>query len=166
MPISDYIRNLRLSIGTDLLLLPGVAAVVMNESGEVLLQRRSDNGLWGLPGGSLEPGEEPADAIVREVWEETGLEVVPERIIGIYGGPDFLVNYPNGDQASIVSILFACRPVGGEAGVHDDESLEIRYFSPDALPTMEKRHRMRIDQALLNDPKSYFRVTSNQGEKE
>jgi 8-oxo-dGTP diphosphatase len=165
MPISEYIRKLRLSIGTDVLLVPGAAAIIINEAGEVLLQRRSDNGLWGLPGGVLDPGEEPADAIVREVWEETGLDVIPERIVGIYSGPDFQVVYPNGDRVSIVSVAFACRPVAGEPHVHDDESLEIRYFSPDALPALEPRHLIRVQHALQNDPKSYFRVTYSTGEK-
>lgn len=157
MPISDYLRNLRAKIGHDVLLTPGVAAVIVNDRGEVLLQRRSDDGRWGLPGGAMEPGEEPAETLVREVREETALEVVPERIVGVYSGPDFRVRYGNGDEAMIVSITFACRPGAGEPRVNDDESLEIRYFAPDALPPMESRHVMRIADALENDPRARFR---------
>jgi len=156
MAMSDYVRDLRAKIGPDLLLLPGVAAVIVDPAGRVLLQRRSDDGQWGLPGGAIEPGEEPAEALVREVHEETALDVVPERIVGVYSGPEFRVRYPNGDEAMIVSITFACRPMGGEPRVNDEESLEVRYFAPDALPPMPARHRRRIEDALRHDPRARF----------
>ena len=157
MPLSPYMRDIRAKIGHDVLLQPGVAAVIFDPAGRVLLQRRSDNGEWGLPGGIMEPGEEPAETLVREIREETALEVVPERIVGVYSGPEFVVRYPNGDEAAILSITFACRPVAGEPRVNDDESLEIRYFAPDALPAMPPRHRMRIEDALRNEPRARFR---------
>lgn len=72
MPISPYIRGLRAHVGSQLLLLPGVAALVRNEEGSLLLIRRSDDGRWGLPAGVVDPGETPADAVRREVLEETG----------------------------------------------------------------------------------------------
>jgi 8-oxo-dGTP diphosphatase len=158
MPLSDYTRDLRAKIGHAMLLSPGVAAVIINEAGHVLLQRRSDDGRWGLPGGAMEPGEEPAEALVREIREETALEIVPERIVGVYSGPEFRVRYGNGDEAMIVSITFACRPGSGEPRVNDDESLEIRYFAPDALPVMERRHLVRIEDALRYDPRARFRL--------
>ena len=158
MPISEYLRGLRAKIGTDLLLTPGVAAVIIDPTGRVLLQRRSDDGRWRLPGGAMEPGEEPAETLVREIREETALEVVPERVVGVYSGPEFRVRYDNGDEVMIVSITFACRPVSGEPRVNDDESLEIRYFAPDALPAMEPRHLMRIRDALSNDLRARFRA--------
>ena len=157
MAMSAYIRDLRAKIGHALIMMPGVAGVIVNEAGLVLLQLRSDSGTWGLPGGAIDPGEEPAEALVREIREETALEVVPERIVGVYSGPEFIVRYPNGDEAAILSITFACRPVAGEPRVNDDESLEIRYFAPDALPAMPPRHRMRIEDALRNDPRARFR---------
>jgi 8-oxo-dGTP pyrophosphatase MutT (NUDIX family) len=157
MPISPYMRALRAKIGQDLILQPGVAGVIINADGQVLLQLRSDDRTWGLPGGAMEPGEEPAETLVREIREETALEVVPERIVGVYGGPDFRVRYANGDEAAILSITFACRPVAGEPRVNDDESLEVRYFAPDALPAMPARHRMRIQDALRNDSRARFR---------
>ncbi|PJF34829.1 MAG: NUDIX hydrolase [Candidatus Thermofonsia Clade 1 bacterium] len=159
MPISDYIRQLREKVGQAPILMLGVAGVVINAAGEVLLQRRSDNGQWALPGGALDPGEEPAEAVVREVWEETGVLVAPERVVAIHGGEEFFVRYPNGDQAYIVSITFACRPLRGEPHVNDDESLEVRYFSPDQLPPLPERTRLRIDLALQNDPRCQFRYT-------
>ncbi|MEP7286107.1 MAG: NUDIX domain-containing protein [Chloroflexota bacterium] len=166
MSISDYVSAIRAKIGHDLLLMPGVGAVIINEAGHILMQLRSDNGRWGLPGGAIDPGEEPADAVIREVREETGLDVIPERIVGVYSGPDYRIRYPNGDEAMIVSITFACRPVSGDPRVNDDESLEIRYFAPDALPEMEPRMRFRIDQALRKDPRTHFRVNSAQENNE
>src|SRR3954465_13858185 len=99
MPISNYLRNLRDKVGNTRLFLVGVTGVVINEAGEILLHLRSDNGQWSLPGGALEPGEEPADAVVREIWEETGVKVVPERIVNVSSGADHVVQYPNGDEA-------------------------------------------------------------------
>jgi 8-oxo-dGTP pyrophosphatase MutT (NUDIX family) len=156
MGMSDYIHDIRAKIGADLLLLPGVAAVIIDPTGRVLLQRRSDDGEWGLPGGAIEPGEEPAEALVREIFEETALDVVPERVVGVYSGPEFRIRYPNGDETMIVSITFACRPVGGEPRVNDEESLEVRYFAPDALPPMPPRHRRRIEDALRHEPHARF----------
>jgi 8-oxo-dGTP diphosphatase len=164
--MSEYIGALRLKIGTDLLFTPGVTAVVVNAAGEVLLHRRSDNGRWWLPGGAVDPGEEPADAVAREVWEETGVRVVPERVLGVYGGPDYSGRYPNGDEIAMVSIVFLCRPVGGEPRVNDDESLEVRYFAPGALPELEPRHRSRIERALRGDVRADFRFSPSPGMKE
>lgn len=159
MPISDYIKTIRAKIGREILLMPGVAAVVVNEAGEVLLQRRSDNGLWGLPGGGIDPGEEPADAVIREVWEETGVHVRPERIVAVHGGEEFFVRYPNGDQAYLISITFRCTPIGGEPRINDDESLEVRYFPPSQLPPLIARNTMRIQLALADIPEAQFRYT-------
>jgi 8-oxo-dGTP pyrophosphatase MutT (NUDIX family) len=159
MPISGYIRQLREKVGQAPILMLGVAGVVINAAGEILLQLRSDNGQWALPGGALDLGEEPAEAVVREVWEETGVLVQPERIVAVHGGEDFFTRYPNGDQAYIVSITFACRPLRGEPRVNDDESLEVRYFPPDQLPPIPERTRLRIQLTLQNDPRCQFRYT-------
>src|SRR5438105_2248500 len=97
MPISEYLRQLRSKVGHDLVYCPGVLAVVINDAGEVLVQHRSDNSHWNLIGGIMDPGEEPADAMVREVYEEAGVQVAVERLVGVYGGHDGLYSYPNGD---------------------------------------------------------------------
>jgi 8-oxo-dGTP pyrophosphatase MutT (NUDIX family) len=150
---------MREKIGHDLLMMIGVAAVIVNDAGEVLLQLRSDTHQWGLPGGAVDPGEEPADALVREVYEETGLTVLPERIVGVYSGPEYQFTYPNGDQVCVMNITFACRPVEGTPTVNDDESLEVRYFPVDALPPMESRTRERISQALKHEVRTDFKAT-------
>jgi 8-oxo-dGTP pyrophosphatase MutT (NUDIX family) len=154
--VPDYVRAIRARIGHDLLFMPGVIAVIFNDAGQTLVQRRSDNGLWSLIGGILEPGEEPAPAIVREVREEAGIVVVPERIVGVYAEPDGIVYYPNGDVMQFLSVIFACRHESGVPRVNDEESLEVRYFAPDALPDMDPRHRRYLDQALRGDPLTHF----------
>src|SRR5688572_14639767 len=101
MPTPSFVLALREKIGHALLLLPSVSAAIVNERGEVLLQRAADDGKWYVIGGCVEPGEEPAEAVVREVREETGLEVKPVRITGVYASP--AVQYRNGDRAQFVA---------------------------------------------------------------
>jgi ADP-ribose pyrophosphatase YjhB (NUDIX family) len=126
-----------------------VAAIIVNGADEVLLQRRGDSGHWSLPGGAVEPGEEPAQAVVREVFEETGLHVRPERIVGVYGGPTNRITYPNGDQVAIISTTFRCRVIGGSLQIDGDESLELRYFDWRSLPeTLLPNHFIRIEHAM------------------
>ena len=166
MGMSDYVRNLREKIGHDLLFMSAASGVVFNDAGEILLQRRSDDGRWALPGGAIDPGEEPADAVIREVFEETGVTVIPKRIISVESGPDYFVRYPNGDEAMVLAIVFACKPVGGEPHVNDEESLEVRYFPLSAIPELSERHRKRIELALRNDPHAHFNLKNTQEEKQ
>ncbi len=156
MPISEYLRNLRAKVGHDMLFMPGVTGIVINNVGEVLLQQRSDNQEWGPLSGVMDPGEEPADAVAREVLEEAGLHVLPERITGLYTGEDFLVRYDNSDVVLYLDIAFACRPLSGETRVNDDESIAIRYFPVDALPPMKPYHHRRLADALRNLPGTRF----------
>ncbi|MBC8170563.1 MAG: NUDIX hydrolase [Anaerolineae bacterium] len=152
MPVPEYIRQLRQKIGHDMLPMPAVAAIIFNEAGEVLLQLRSDNHLWALPGGAIEIGEEPAEAVIREVWEETGLQVLPERISGVYSGKMGLTRYPNGDEVAITAITFVCRVVGGELKTDEDETLELGYFKVDVLPEdIMGRHQIRIQHAVSGE---------------
>ena len=134
MPISEYLKGLREKIGHDPVLNPGVAALIRDEEGRILLQRRSDDGSWSLPAGAVDPGESPAQAVVREVWEETGLKVVPVGLAGVFSGEGFLHVYPNGDRIDVFSVVFLCRAVGGTLGGRDDETLELRYVAPAELP--------------------------------
>ena len=128
MPISPYVKSLRADVGHKPLLLPGVTAVVFDDLGRLLLGERSDNGQWALIAGVMDPGEQPAETIVREVYEETAVHVVPERITSVFTQPPIV--YPNGDVSEYVDITFRCRAIGGEARVNDDESLSVGRLSP------------------------------------
>lgn len=153
MPISPYVAGLRKHVGHDLLMLPSVSAVVLNDAGEVLLGQRSDNGHWSLIAGGIDPGEQPAAAMVREIYEETGVRAVVERLVGVALHP---VTYPNGDACEYLNVWFRCRAVGGQARVNDDESLAVAWFAVEELPQVEAWVRLRIETALKDDEEAWF----------
>lgn len=136
MALSPYYRRLRAKVGSDLLLMPAVAAVVHDEDGRVLVQRRHD-GSWSLPAGAVEPGEQPAQALAREVFEETGLRVRPERLLGVFGGqPGFRSTYPNGHRVEYFVALFECRQMSGTLRPVDGESESLHYFPAEEVPAL------------------------------
>jgi 8-oxo-dGTP diphosphatase len=153
MAIPEYVVALRKLVGHDLLWLPSVSAVVVNAAGELLLGQRSDTGRWSVLSGVTDPGEQPAEAIVREVLEETGVEVVPERISSVLAHP---LTYPNGDRCEFMNVAFRCRPVRGSARVNDDESLDVGWFPPDGLPDLDDHARAVIKYALTPTPEAWF----------
>ncbi len=132
MPTPEFILSLREKIGHDELWLPGVTALVRDPAGRVLLGPRADPGLWALPRGSSEPGAPMALSCSREVLEETGIEVEVTDLISIHTTAP--TTYPNGDRSIFVDHFFACRPVGGEATVADDESLAVGWYAEDEFP--------------------------------
>ena len=136
MSISPYVKSLREVVGHRLLLLPGVAAIIRDEDGGILLHRRADDGEWSLPAGAIDPGETPAEAITREVREETGLGVVPEFILGVFGGARFRHHYPNGDETEYTVVVFDCRVTEGKLEAQDGEAVELRYFAPEEVPRL------------------------------
>ena len=136
MPISPYIRALRERVGDMRLLLASVSATVRDEQGRLLLVRQRDGGAWSTPGGMIEPDETPADAVVRETWEETGLLVIPVRVMAVWGGPGFVVRYPNGDEVEFTAIVFECAAVGGALSCEGDETAELGWFDPADRPPL------------------------------
>ncbi|MFJ7770093.1 NUDIX hydrolase [Streptomyces sp. NPDC097107] len=150
MATPDFIRDLRVLAGHQLLWLPGVTAVVFDDEGRVLLNRRADNRRWSLIGGIPEPGEQPAACAVREVEEETAVRCVVERVVLVQAlNP---VTYDNGDVCQYMDITFRCRAVGGDARANDDESLDAGWFAVDALPDLKEFGQTRVKQALSNAP--------------
>lgn len=136
MGISNYLQGIRSRVGHELLLVPAVAAIIRNDDGYILFQQRSDDGNWSLPAGSIDPGETPSQAIIREVWEETGLTVTVERVLGVFGGPGFTVQYGNGDTCQYTTTVFLCKRQSGDLGGHDDETLDLKYFPSDSIPKL------------------------------
>ena len=130
-----YIENVRKYVGHKPIFICGAGVLIYNEKGEVLLQKRSDDGAWGNPGGSVEFGETVEEAAVREVYEETGLKIKPEdlKLFKIYSGEKLHHIYPNGDEAYIVSIMYETDKYEGKLRL-DEESLDLKFFAPDALP--------------------------------
>ncbi len=138
MPRSDYIASIRERIGTDLLLLPGVTAVIRD--GERFLSHapHAHSGLWSLIGGAVEPGEEPREAVIREVREETGATLVVDGIVGAYGGRPMMVEYPNGDRVAYVTTVYQCHLFDTP---HPDleELVELGWFTRDAIFDLPRR---------------------------
>ncbi|NKQ26300.1 NUDIX hydrolase [Streptomyces galbus] len=157
MATPDFIRALRASAGQQLLWLPGVTALVFDDRGRVLLNRRTDTRKWSVIGGIPEPGEQPAACAVREVYEETAVRCVVERVVLVQALSP--VTYGNGDVCQYMDITLRCRAVGGEARVNDDESLDVGWFAVDALPELNEFGLTRIKQALSDAP-TWFDPTS------
>ncbi|PIB10807.1 NUDIX domain-containing protein [Vibrio rotiferianus] len=131
MSVSHYVKELRSKVGNQVLMIPGVAAVILNESNKLLLQKKSD-GSWSLPAGMIEPAESPSQAVVREVREETGLKIKVERVLGVFGGEGFGFTYPNGDQVEYTVVLLKCL----QTEQLDDETIELAWFSKTDMPTL------------------------------
>jgi 8-oxo-dGTP pyrophosphatase MutT (NUDIX family) len=129
MPMSEYLRRLRDKVGNELLVMPAVAVMVVDADQRLLLVRDAGTGLWATPGGGVDPDESPADAAVREMWEETGLLVELRRVLGVYGGSEFRLTYPNGDVVSYCVVSFAAEIRGGAMRPDGIETLELRWFS-------------------------------------
>ncbi|WP_329361252.1 NUDIX hydrolase [Streptomyces sp. NBC_01483] len=157
MATPDFIRTIRASAGHQLLWLPGVSAVVFDDEGRVLLGRRSDTRKWSIIGGIPDPGEQPAECAVREVFEETNVRCVVERVVLVQALEP--VTYENGDTCQFMDTTFRCRAVGGEARVNDDESLDVGWFAVDALPELHEFGVLRIKQALSDAP-TWFAPTT------
>jgi len=159
MSATGYLGRLRECVGHDLLLAPAAAACIRDDDGRILLLRRSDGeNLWGFPGGAIEPGERAAGAVVREVREETGLEVEPVVLIGVYSGPEYAFAYPNGDRVQPVTIFFECRAVGGKLRPDMQEIIGGRYFGPeDELPPMRPCCVAKAHDAFVFQGQAFFR---------
>jgi 8-oxo-dGTP pyrophosphatase MutT (NUDIX family) len=153
MATPEFILDLRKKIGHDLLWLTGITGIVLDDE-RVLLVRRSDTGRWSLPAGILEPGEQPALGLLREIEEETAVVAEIVRLVSIESLPPS--SYPNGDQVQFLDLCFSCRPLHGEARVNDDESLEVAWFSPDDLPELTARELVYLANARKTDEPPLF----------
>jgi ADP-ribose pyrophosphatase YjhB (NUDIX family) len=128
VPMSPFVANLRSLVGHELLQLPSVAALCRDEAGRILLVRQADSGKWSTPGGAIEPGETPEQAVIREVQEETGLAIVVNELLAAVGGPEYRTVYSNGDQLSYVAVVFGATVVSGELTPDNEETTEVAWF--------------------------------------
>ena len=156
MATPDFILRLRERVGTELLWLTGVTAVIVREEPvrQVLLVRRADTGAWTAVTGVIDPGETVAGTARREALEEAGVEIEVERVVWLHTLPP--MEYPNGDRAQYLDHVLRARYLSGEAHVADDESSEVGWFAPDALPPMSAEHRERINRALSDETACAF----------
>lgn len=125
----NYIKNLRKLIGNRKFIHPGARIIVENDKGQILMIRRKDNGNWGLPAGGLEENETIKECIIREVKEETGLDILKLQVIGIGSDPNIeTVTYPNQDIIQYFNVEFYSNQFSGEIKVLDKEEVVSAHF--------------------------------------
>jgi 8-oxo-dGTP pyrophosphatase MutT (NUDIX family) len=158
MPISTYLKSVREKVGHDLLTMTAVSISIFDAEGRLLLGRDAEMNRWTLPGGAVDPNEQPADAAVRECFEETGLIVRPDALIGVFGGPEFLVRYPNGDVTYYTTAAFRGSIVGGSHKPIDGEFSDLRYFRRSECDNLDMSPSSRIiaRQAFVAASQPYF----------
>lgn len=155
MARSDYFNDPHAPKPTTIV--PAASTIVPDTRGRILLQRRSDNDLWALPGGAMNVGESIAETAIRETKEETGLDVEPEYIVGIYTNPNHVVAFSDGEVRQQFSLCFACTLIGGDIRV-SDESYEVAFFSPEEIEQlrMHPSIRLRIQHYLEHRSQPYI----------
>jgi ADP-ribose pyrophosphatase YjhB (NUDIX family) len=146
---TDYLNDPNAPVPNSIV--PAASAVVTNDAGEILLQRRTDNDLWALPGGTMDLGERIAETAVREVKEETGLIIEVTGIVGVYSDPSHVIAYTDGEVRQEFNICFAAKLVGGHLS-RSDESTEVRWVAPPTVQElpMHESIRLRIKHFLEN----------------
>ncbi|QSH40797.1 NUDIX domain-containing protein [Lentisphaerota bacterium ZTH] len=130
----SYIRKIREKLGHECIFMPGVRAIIINRSNEVLLQFRTDYKCWGLPAGAVEIGETAVNALKREVHEETGLEVISAEPVALYSGSSQQLLYPNGDQVQGFAVSFLVKEWAGTPTPDGIEGTQLRFWPLSNLP--------------------------------
>lgn len=131
--MSDYMRDLRTIVGHRTLIQCAASVICINETGQLLLGRRTDNHRWGYSGGSVEIDEKVEDCAKRELFEEMGLIADELEFFYINSGPETHYIYPNGDEVSNIEIIYLCRKYHGKLKRQESEMEELRFFSPDEI---------------------------------
>jgi 8-oxo-dGTP pyrophosphatase MutT (NUDIX family) len=158
MPISPYLKAVREKVDHDLLTMTAVSISIFDSEGRLLLGKDTEMHCWTLPGGAVDPNEQPADAAVRECFEETGLLVKLDTLIGVFGGPEFLVHYPNGDVTYYTTAAFRASIIGGSHRPMDGELSDLTYFSRSECDSlnMSPSSRLISRQAFATASQPYF----------
>jgi 8-oxo-dGTP pyrophosphatase MutT (NUDIX family) len=132
--MADYIMDLRKLIGHIPLVVSVAGVIILDSKKRVLLQHRTDNNTWCIPGGIIEPGETVEKAAKREIYEETGLTIDNMQLFNIYSGKEQYHIYPNGDEVYFINILLITRSFDGIIHADQNESKEVKFFNIDKLP--------------------------------
>ena len=140
----NYIAEMRKDVGHAPLMVTSCGVIIENDKGEILLQKRRDNGCWALLGGSMEIGEKFIEVVKREAYEEAGIEIGEFVLFGIYSGEDRIITYPNGDICCGTGIIFKTTVYSGEIQNNTEEALEHRFFGKADLPDNINEYDKRI----------------------
>ncbi len=152
MPIPDFIKALRAKVGTELLQVPTVAVVAHDDQGRLLLVQHHESGLWGAPGGIVDPHELPADAAVRETWEEAGVLVELQSLLGVFAGEHFSCTFKNGDRLASVKTVFAGRVVRGMPKPDGVETDHARYFTVEEMNQLSLAKYFEVIYRAMHSP--------------
>ncbi len=133
MPIPDFIKSLRSKIGTELLQVPTAMVFVYDDKGRLLLVQDKSSGRWGAPSGIIDPHELPADAAVRETWEEAGVFVELTGLLGVFAGEHFSGVYSNGDRLAVVATVFTARVIRGLPRPDHEETSGADFFTDEEI---------------------------------
>lgn len=140
-----YIMNLREIVGHSPLIGVGATTLVYNNENELLLNLRGDTNTWGIPGGSKELNETLEECAVRELKEETNINVNDLELITVLSGKEYYFKYPNEDELDCVIALYKVLNYEGKLNINDGESKQLKFFSLDNLPELESRAKTMID---------------------
>lgn len=132
----SWIAEMRELVGQRRIMIPAAVAWIYDDAGRLLVVQLHGRDLWGLPGGGIEPDETPQQTVVREVREETGLEVRVDSLAQAFGGPQLHHTYVNGDQGAYVMLAYRCTIVGGTPTPDGDEVTALRYIDRGDLDSL------------------------------
>lgn len=137
----SYVARMRPLVGKEPLVVAAAGVLVWDDRHRVLLQRRSDDRSWCIPGGAVEPGERLEDAARRELREETGLIAIELTLLSARSGPDCFLVYPNGDQCQVISMTYRADSWSGHLDLADPETTDLRFYDASELPEMNSYNR-------------------------
>ncbi|MFV0396283.1 MAG: NUDIX hydrolase [Coprobacillaceae bacterium] len=141
----SYVTDIRKKIGHDALILVGSNVLIVDENNRFLLQKRK-NGSWGLLGGLLEMGETLEETAIREVYEESKLEIDDLQLINVFSGPKYHFTLDNKDEIYVITSLYYAKTVSGNMKIDNEESFDLQYFTFNELPNdLEEEYRDYIN---------------------
>ena len=145
--MSAHVERLRAAVGHELLLIPSVSVLPVDDTGRVLLVRHAGHhDGWAVLGGAVEIGESPAETAIREAREEIGADIRLKKLLDVLGGPDYEVTYPNGDRVAYVTSVYEAEVIAGVPGAADGELSDVAWFGPSDLSRLMVN---RFSRALL-----------------
>ena len=145
----SYVMDMRKKVGHEPIINVGSTILVFNQNNELLLNLRSDTNDWGIPGGGKELNETLEECAIRELKEETNLDINDLELVTVLSGNEYYYKYSNGDEVDCVITLYQARNYSGELKNNDGESAQLKFFSFDNLPLLESRAEAIINKIKL-----------------
>ena len=146
-----YISDIRKKVGNKPIIGVGATILIFNDKNELLLNLRSDTGDWGIPGGLKELNETIEECAIREIKEETNLEVSDLKLLAVLSGKDYYFKYPNDDELDCVIVLYETKNYKGDLKINDDESTKLEFFPLDNLPKLESRAQKIVEKIVSGE---------------